>query len=238
MSEAMELWQGGPMFRQAEHFRLGTDSVLLADFANRTSAKRGIDLGCASGAIGLIMLANNSRIHMTGLEIVPEAAELARENMSANGFDDRSSIVAGDIREVKTLFTAGSFDLAVANPPYFAAGSGALSPVDGRDAARGELSCTMEDICRAAAFLCHTGASFCLVHRPERLAELIRCLSACGFEPKRLRLVSERARTAPNLVLVESRRGGKPGLKIEPPLILKNDDGSESEEYKRIYHRP
>ena len=78
------LWENGPLFAQAEHFRLSTDCVLLADFVNTAGAVRGIDLGCASGAIALLLLARTDKLHMTGLEIVPEAASLAEENMRAN----------------------------------------------------------------------------------------------------------------------------------------------------------
>lgn len=236
MPQFEELWSGGPVFAQAEHFRMGTDCVLLADFA-RGGGRKVIDLGCASGAIGVLMLANDEKISMTGLEIVPEAAELARENLRRSGFDGRSEIICGDIREHRRLFRAGSFDAVVANPPYFPQGSGKLPQNADRAAARGELSCTLEDVCTAAAFLCRTGGSFCAVHRPERLSELMCCMSAHGLEPKRLRIVCHSAASAPNLVLVEGRRGARPGLKIEPPLVLRNPDGSETDEVKRIYHR-
>ena len=231
------LWTGGPLFRQAEHFRMGTDCVLLADFVNTSSAAKGIDLGCASGALGLLLLSRSPKLHMTGLELLPEATALAEENMEKNGLSARSRIVTGDIRQHRQLFSSGSFDLVVSNPPYFPLGSGALSPDGDRAAARGEVSCTLEDICTAAAFLCRTGGSFCLVHKPERLSEVLCCMSRHGLEPKRLRLVCHQAELAPNLVLIEGRRGGKPGMKIEPVLILRNADGSETDQVKRIYHR-
>lgn len=237
MAEFMELWAGGPHFAQAEHFKLGTDTVLLADFVNTARAKRGIDLGCASGAIGLLLLSKSERLHMTGLEILSPAAELAVENMEKNGLTGRAEIICGDIREHRNLFKSGSFDLVAVNPPYFALGSGAISPISGRDGARGETECSLQEICTAAAWLLSTGGSFNLVYRAERLSELLCCMTALGIEPKRLRLVCHKKDSAPNLVLVEGRRGGKPGLKIEPMLILANDDGSETEEYKRIYHR-
>ena len=146
-------------------------------------------------------------------------------------------MLAGDIRAHRSLFGTGSFDLAVANPPYFPLRSGALSPDPVRAAARGETDCTLQELCAAAAYLLRTGGSFCLVHRPERLSELFVCLSAHGLEPKRLRLVCPREGSAPSLVLVEARRGGKPGLQIEPALVLTDADGKESAELRRIYHR-
>lgn len=237
MAEFTELWTGGPRFAQAEHFKLGTDSVLLADFVNTASRKRGIDLGCASGAIGLLLLEKSARLHMTGLEIVGAAVELARENMAENGLSQRTEIICGDIRAHRELFRSGAFDLVAVNPPYFAVGSGALSPKSGRDAARGETECSLGEICAAAAYLLCTGGSFNLVYRTERLSELFCAMSAAGMEPKRLRLVCHKAASAPNLALVEGRRGAKPGLKVEPMLVLANADGSETGEYKRIYHR-
>lgn len=237
MADFEPLWSGGPLFCQAEHFRLSTDCVLLADFVNTSSAARGIDLGCASGAIGLLLLSRSPKLHMTGLELLPQAAALAEENMAVNGLSGRSRVVNGDIRQHRQLFPSGSFDLVVANPPYFPLGSGAVSPDAGRAGARGEVNCTLEDICTAAAFLCRTGGSFALVHKPERLSEVLCCMSRHVLEPKRLRLVCHRAELAPNLVLIEGRRGGKPGMKIEPMLVLRKADGSETDEVKRIYHR-
>ena len=237
MSDFTPLWPGGPVFAQAEHARLSTDSVLLADFVRLRGVRRGIDLGCASGAVALLLLSRSETLHMTGLELRPEAAALAEENMARNGLAHRSRILSGDIRAHRALFPAGSFDLVVANPPYYPLGSGALSLDPARAAARGETDCTLEELCTAAAWLCRAGGSVALVYKPERLAELFSAMSAHGLVPKRLRLVCHRAEAAPSLVLVEGRRGGKPGLRIEPSLLLTGPDGKDSAEARRIYHK-
>ena len=237
MAEFSELWPGGPVFAQAAHAPLCTDSILLADFVRPERAARGVDLGCGSGILALLLLHRARALRMTGLELLPEAAELARENLARNGLEKRSEILCGDIRAHRALFPAGGFDLAVANPPYFPVERGALSPDPDRAAARGELTCSLEELCAAAQWLLRTGGSFCLVHKPERLAEVFVSMSGHGLEPKRLRLVCPREGTAPSLVLIEGRRGGKPGLRIEPPLVLTDPEGAESGEIKRIYHR-
>ncbi len=237
MSEPEILWSGGPKLIQAEHFRLGTDCVLLADFVNASGARRGIELGCASGAAMLLLLERSPKLHMTGIEIVPEAAETARENMALNNLTERSEIVTGDIRDHRALFRAGSFDLLVCNPPYFPQGSGALPQDTDRAAARSEIRCSLSELCAAAAYLMQTGGRACFIHRPERLSELLVNLAQAGLEPKRLRLVCRDAQAAPSLVLVEARRGGKPGLTVEASLYLQDPNGTESDEYKRIYHR-
>ena len=235
--EVQELWAGGPVFRQDPGARLSTDSVLLADFVPLRGAERGVDLGCGAGILSLLLLCRSEKLHMTGLELRPEAAALAGENLARNGFSQRSAVLTGDIRDHRALIPHGSFDLAVANPPYFPAGSGFSSPDPARAGAREERDCSLEELCAAAAFLLPTGGRFCLVHRPERLTALLLCMSRSGLEPKRLRFVSQRAESAPSLVLAEGRRGGRPGLVIEPPLVLQDAEGKESAEVRRIYRK-
>lgn len=237
MFDACELWPGGPVYGQDPAAPLGTDSVLLADFVRLGGARRGIDLGCGGGILGLLLLCRGEKLHMTGLELRPDAAALGRENLARNGLSERGKILTGDIREHRSLFAPGSFDLAVANPPYFPAGSGGKSPDPARAAAREEETCSLSQLCEAASWLLHTGGRFFLVHRPERLAELFVCMSGAGLEPKRLREVCPRPGAAPSLILAEGLRGGKPGLVIEPPLTLTDAEGKESGEVKRIYHR-
>ena len=237
MPDFHPLWEGGPLFAQAAHFPLSTDSILLADFVRPGAARRGVDLGCGSGILALLLLTASEKLHMTGLELLPEAAELARKNLNANGLEARGEILRGDLRQYRELFSPGSFDLVVANPPFYPLGGGALSPDAGRAAARGEVTATLDDVCAAAAWLCRSGGSFSLVYKPERLPELFACLTAHGLEPKRLRLVCHRPDAAPSLCLVEARRGGRPGLGVEPCLFLRDLEGNETVEEMRIYHR-
>ena len=232
-----ELWPGGPRFRQAEgSFRLSTDSVLLAHFAAQIRAKSIMDLGCGAGVLPVLLHVSHPDAAIGGIEIQPESAALCRENLAENGFT-ADGILTGDLRKHRTLLTAGAYDLVVSNPPYFAADSGYTAPEAGRATARDERCCTLDDLCTAAAYLTRWGGAFCLVHRPERLSEIFCTLTAHGLEPKRLRMVQHREGTAPNLVLIEARRGGKPGLQIDAPLILCAPGGGDSDEVKQIYHR-
>ena len=232
-----ELWTGGPRFAGSEDgFKLSTDSVLLAHFCAGIRAKRIMDLGCGAGVLPVLLRLSHPHSDIGGVELQPEAAELARENLAANG-DDASGILTADLRQHRALLPAGAYDLVVSNPPYFPTGSGIAAPNEARATARDERCCTLGDLCEAAAYLCRWGGAFALVHRPERLSEIFCTLTAHGLEPKRLRTVQYKARYAPNLVLIEARRGGKPGLDIEKPLLLCNADGSDSDEVKTIYHR-
>lgn len=231
-----ELWPGTRFVRGGSGFPLGTDAVLVADFAARGTVRRFADLGCGAGVILILLAQTFPGAQGFGIELQPDAAETARANAALNGVADRCEIRCGDLREPGDLPEAGAFDLVAANPPYFAVGSGFSAPEGSRRAAREERHCTLEDVCRAAARLTRWGGRFCIVHRPERLSELFVTLTRHGLEPKRLRTVCRTAADAPSLVLVEAQRGAKPGLTIEPPLALYRADGTESDESRRIYH--
>ena len=230
-----ELWKNGPSFEDGS-FKVSTDSVLLASFAS-PKGKNGIDIGCGSGIISLIMLCTNETLHMTGIDVNEDAAETASSNIQRNGLSARYKVICGDIREHRKLFNTGSFDFAVCNPPYYPENSGKLSSDTVKALARGETLCTLEDICKAAAYLLPTGGNFYLVHKPERLSEIFCTMTKYSIEPKRLREVQYRIGRAPNLVLIEGRRGGRKGISVEAPLILTNEDGTETKEVLEIYRR-
>ena len=115
--------------------------------------------------------------------------------------------------------------------------SGPLPKGKARQTARTEVDCTLEDICQTSARLLRWGGSLCLVHKPERLTDLLCALRKSGLEPKRLRFASVRPERAPSLLLLEARRGGRPDLTVEPPLVLENPDGTPTAELNRIYFR-
>jgi len=223
-----ELWPGGPRFKeQSNVFKLCTDSILLAHFAYSSTIKRkklAADLGCGSGIISILLASNDPKLRIDGVDIQPDAARLATENAALGGFEDRITIIEGDLRRHREFMRSGAYDLTVSNPPYYASDSGKRPDTECSAVARNEGSCTLSDICKAAAFLTRWGGSFMLVHKPERLADIIRSLTETGFEPKRIRFVHHRQSSRSNLVLIESRRGGKPSLCVEAPLILENEN--------------
>lgn len=213
----------------------GLDSFLLASLPRLKAGWKVCDLGCGTGLLGLLLLQRRRELTVTGLDIQPEAVRLGKLAAAENRVEDRLFFRLEDLR--KTALPAGSFDLAVCNPPYFPPSAGPLPKGEARRTARTEETCTLEDVCRAAGRLLRWGGAFCLVHKPERLTDLLCALRGEGLEPKRLRLVSLRPERAPSLLLLEARRGGKPGLAVEKPLILENPDGSPTAELNRIYFR-
>ena len=238
----MEHWErlkpGGYRFvYDDELFPPGTDTFALSSLPKLRPGLRTVDLGCGTGLLGLLLMQRQPGLRVTGVDIQPQAIRLAERAAEENGLGGQMTFYAADLREVKTLFPTGSFDLAVCNPPYYPPRSGALAPSDTRRTARAEVACTLEDVCHAAAYLLRWGGRLCLVHKPERLTDLLEAMRSGAMEPKRLRFVQVRADRAPSLVLAEGCRGGKPGLTVEAPLILQYPDGSPTAELDAIYFR-
>lgn len=233
MTEA--LWNGISMEQGEDGFRLGTDSVLLAQFFSVPPRARIADLGSGCGTLGLLLCADLPDCRVTGVELDEKAHRLALLNIRQNALQDRMASVHGDVREIRSLLEANSFDCVISNPPYFPAGSGKRSKQHAM--ARSEETLPLEALCAAAAYLLPTGGRFALVHRPERLCDIFCALRENGLEPKRIRFVRHQERSPVCLVLLEARRGGRPGLTYLPDLIEFTPDGAETELYRAAYHR-
>ncbi len=216
-------------------FRFGMDAVLLSGFVQVKPKETVLDLGTGTGIIPILLEAKTQGRHFTGLEIFPANVDMARRSVALNGLCDRVSIVQGDIKEAGQLFAPASFDVITSNPPYMTEQHGLVNPDLEKAAARHELLCTLEDVVRAAAKLVRTGGRFYLVHRPFRLAEIIRTLSRYSMEPKRLRLVYPYADREPNMVLIEAVRGGRPRMTVERPLIVFESPGNYTAELREEY---
>ena len=216
-------------------FCFGMDAVLLSAFTQVREQENVIDLGTGNGVIPLLLSARTKAGHITGLEIQQQSADMARRSVILNQLDDRIDIIRGDIRETGRIFPAASFDVVTSNPPYMTSQHGLLNPESAKAIARHEICCSLDDVCGAAAGLLRSGGRFYMVHRAFRLAEIIRVLSAHHLEPKRMRLVYPFADREPNMVLLESVRGGRPRITVEKPLIIYEEPGKYTEEVRRLY---
>lgn len=212
-------------------FPLSTDSMVLADFVRLPKNARVLDLGSGCATLGLLLCAREDGCAVTGIELSESAHAAALRNIARNSLSHRLFSICADLRTMP--FGPGSFDLCVSNPPYFSGGARHTRNPD----ARQEDTCPPVALFAAAAKALRWGGDFFLVHKPERLAELICAASAAGLEPKRLRLVRHRPDSPISLILLSCRRGGRPGLQLDE-LTLFNRDGSPSGDYKRIYHIP
>lgn len=199
-----------------------TDTLLLADFSMPTRGESCADFGTGCGTIPLLWAAGGKPGPVWGVEIQEEAARMARESVEESGLADRVTILQGDLREIRTLLPHQSLDLVACNPPYQAVGAGPRSPSTARALAREENTLSLEELAEAARFVLRHGGRLCLCQRVQRLAEAMVVFHQAGLEPKRLRLVQQRMEKAPYLFLLECRRGGRPGMEVEPVLLLGN----------------
>ncbi len=211
-------------------FPLSTDSVLLADFVRLPKNARVLDLGSGCGTLGVFLCAADPGCHVTGIELSAGAHAAALNNICANGLSDRLESICADLRQIPEFLSPGSFHVCVSNPPYFSGGPAGKN--DPR--ARRDDTCTLEQLLRSAAWALRYGGELYLVHKPEKLAQLCACAAGASLEPKRLCLVRHRPGSEVSLILLQCRKGGKPGLSWQE-LYLYNADGSPSEDHRRIY---
>lgn len=234
MEHTERLWRDGMTYTYDEGcFPPSTDSFLLGSFPRLYRDERVCDLGAGAGLLSILLLAREPTLRVTALERDGHACQMLRRNAAENALTINT--VEGDLRDTAAL-PAGQLRLVVANPPYFAPHTGAVAG-GARGEARAELSASIDDVCAAAARLLQWGGRFCVVYRPERLTALLSAAAGNGLEPKRLRFVQKDALSAASLLLLECRRGGRPGLSLEPPLLLRLPDGGEPEYVRCAYFR-
>lgn len=212
-------------------FPLSTDSMALADFVRLPPRARVLDLGSGCGTLGLLLCAGDAGCTVTGVELDEASHEAAMRNISRNVLSARLSSICADIRSVSERFPSGHFQAVISNPPYFSGGPVSRS----HSTARRDDSCKIQQLFDAAAWALQYGGDFFLVHRPERLAELIAAGSRNRLELKRLRLLRHQAGRPVTLILLQFRKGGKPGLVWEE-LALHDAQAQPTDDYRRIYH--
>lgn len=212
-------------------FPLSTDSMVLAHFCRGVRGERWLDLGSGGGTLGLLLLGDDPRRRITGIELDEAAHAAARENIRRNGLDARMTSVCADLRDLRSLISPGSFSCCVSNPPYFSGGF----PSRRFPGARQQECCTPEALCQAADWALKYGGELFLVCPVETLAQWIAAGAAAHLCTKVLRLVRHREDGAVSLALLRLRKGGKPGLRLEE-IALHDKNGDPTPVYQEIYH--
>ncbi|MGI6072567.1 MAG: tRNA1(Val) (adenine(37)-N6)-methyltransferase [Lachnospiraceae bacterium] len=216
-------------------FCFGMDVVLLSGFVSAVPADRIIDLGTGTGIIPILLHAKTGSMDITGLEIQEESCDMARRSVLLNDLGKVIKIVHGDICKADEMFGRGTFDVVTSNPPYMKSGGGLTNQNPAKAIARHEVLCTFKDIARQTAALLKKGGRFYLVHRPERLAEILDTLKDFSLEPKRLRMVHSFADSDATMFLLEAILGGNSGMKVEKPLIIYKEKNVYTDEICDFY---
>lgn len=231
-----ELTGYGLRLVQPRHgYRFSVDPLLLADFAGVRRGERVVDLGTGCGVIPLLLARIEESCAVTGVEFQPAMARIAARNVVLNDLAGRVEVVEEDVISLKGRYPVDSFDLVVSNPPYRRPGTGKVSPRAGRDDARHETSATLADFLAAAKYLVKPSGRICLIYHTCRLAELIAQAAVQKLAPLRLRMVHGNSRMDARMFLIELAKGRTGELKVEPPLLVRGEDGGYTEEKLRIY---
>lgn len=223
------------IIQNEEKFCFGMDAVLLSGFVRVKPGERVLDLGTGTGIIPLLLSAKTQAEHLTALEIQEESADMARRSVAMNNLQEKIEVVTGDIKQAAALFGKSVFDVVTCNPPYMNDQHGLKNPDMPKAIARHEVLCSLEDVVREAAAVLKPNGRFYMVHRPFRLAEIFAQLQNYKLEPKAMRLVHPYLDKEPNMVLIECLKGGKPMLKIAPPLVVYQEPGVYTEEIYTVY---
>lgn len=227
--------RGYQIIQHPEKFCFGMDAVLLSGFARVRAGEKSLDLGTGTGILPILLAAKTEAAHICGLEIQQESADMAGRSVDYNRLADKVDIVTGDIKEAASIFGSASFEVITVNPPYIAGSDGRPNCADAKAIARHEVLCTLEDVLRESAKILKPKGRFYMVHRPQRLVEIINGMAVHRIEPKRMRMVHPSPGKAPNMVLLEGVRGGNRQLNVDPPLYIFDGNGNYTAQFNEVY---
>ncbi|MNH91684.1 tRNA1(Val) (adenine(37)-N6)-methyltransferase [compost metagenome] len=218
-----------------EVFSFSMDAVLLARFASVPKYGRVLDLCTGNGVVPLL-LTTRTEAQIEGVEIQERLADMADRSVRMNGLEDRIKIRLGDLRDLVSETGHGAYDAITVNPPYMPLRAGEIKLNTHQAIARHEIHCSLEEVIQASMRLLRNGGKVTMVHKPQRLGEIISLLRQYRLEPKLIRFVHPRKHMEANIVLIEALRDGKPDMRILPPLIVYQEDGQYCPEIMDIYY--
>lgn len=232
-------YDGIKIVQNDDYFNFSLDSILLPNFVSlKSNIKEIVDFGCGNCPIDIILsLKTKSDVRITGIEVQKEVYELAKETLKINGLENRINLINDDIKNVTDYFNTDSVDVVVSNPPYFKKQDDSnINENYVKAIARHEIMITLEDIIYKAKVILKNGGVLALVHRTDRLIDIITLMKQNNIEPKCIRFIYPKVNTESNLVLIEGTKNGKTGLKILNPLIVHNSDGSYTPEVMDMFN--
>ena len=219
-------------------FCFGIDSVLLSDFGKEIKDKSNvIDFGTGTGIIGILLCKKTKLKKIYGVEIQENVAEMAQRSILLNNLQDKFEIVNENIKNIDKTLEKNYFDAIVTNPPYKKENTGLINDKKEQYIARHEIECNLEDIISQTYKLLKNNGEFYMIHRAERIVDILYLLRKYKLEPKKIRFVHSKVNMSPEFILVKAVKNAKEFLKIEKPLYIYNDDGKYTEEILEIYNK-
>lgn len=228
--------KGLKIIQNKKGFCFGMDAVLLANYCDLKKNSKVVDLGTGTGIIPVLLCGKKDVSKVIGIEIQEEVAEMAVRSVKMNNLDSKINILNIDLNNAEDYLEINSFDAVVTNPPYKLSNSGIINPSDKKAISRHEVKCTLEDVIKVASrLLKHHGRLF-MIHRPQRLVDIMCLLRQYKLEPKHIRLVHPKVGEKPNMVLIKAVKAANRELRFEKPLYVYNDDGIYTDEIYKIYN--
>lgn len=218
-------------------FRFGVDAVLLANYVKSKNNAKVIDLCTGTGIIPFILSAKTKVSSITGIEIQSEMVDMANRSVLFNKLQDKIRFINHDLKDVDFIKSLDKVDIVTVNPPYKLKGSGIINVNDKNAIARHEICCTLDDVIKASKNLLTHNGRFYMIHRPDRLADIMCTMRKYKIEPKFITMVHPNIKKAPNMVLIEGQNNGGVFLRWGEPIYIHNLDGSYTEQIDRIYGR-
>lgn len=218
MERIDDLQNGYKIIQETDAFCFGTDAVKLSDFAKIKSGEIVVDLCCGNGIIPLLLFAKHSPKHVTGIEIQTSSADLAKRTVELNNMEDKISIICDDLKNAKNHIKK-PVDVVTCNPPYTEWGGGYVNSADSKTIARHEILCNIEDIFKSVNSILKFGGRFYMVHKSERLAEIISIAKSYRLEPKELTFMHGGLNKNSKLMLISFLKGGGSQMTVYPPII-------------------
>lgn len=224
------------IYQNDDWFSFSLDSVLLANFVNINFTDKKIIDFCTGNAPIPMLLTYKTKNEIVGIELQKEIYDLAVKSIKENNLEDKIKIINEDVNNLSNIYESESFDIVICNPPYFKTkNKELLNDNDIKTIARHEVKLNLDDIFRQARYLLKNGKKLVMVHRPDRLIEIIDIMKKYNFEPKRIKLCYPKENEDANILLIEAVKNGKSGLKVEKPIIIHNEDGSYVEEVRAMF---
>lgn len=217
-------------------FCFGIDSVLISNFCSKNkSASNAVDIGSGSGIIS-ILIASKTRIkHIYGIEIQNEVAEMSKRSIELNHLEDKIEILNIDLKDATKYIKPNSIDCVVTNPPYMKNGTGAKNENRQKIIARHEVETTLSEILNISYKLLKDKGEFFMIHRVDRLVDILSEMRAQRLEPKEIQFIHPYVNKSPNLVMLRAVKNGGRELKVLDPLVVYNEDGEYTDEILKIY---
>lgn len=230
-------YKGLKIIQNTEGFCFGMDSVLLSDFAkNIKSGAKVLDLGTGTGIIPILLCGKTKLKKIIGVEIQEEVANMTKRSIKLNDLENKFEVIHENILNLNTIYKKQTFDVIVTNPPYKKKNTGITNETEKKLISRHEITANLEDFIKIAKDLLKDKGEFYMVHRPERLVDILSLMREYKIEPKILRLVYPNKLKEPNLILIKGVKNGKPFLKVEKNLYVYEEE-KYTEEILEIYHK-